>query len=759
VHEQFFYNDLQSLRKGQPMRKISLLVNLLVFIVLIPKIHAQTTTTSPVCIIDLIPPNASVYTWETVQFLTTSSGVCNTPCYTWEISQMGSMGSTIDNNGLYTAGSNMGTDIIVVSDPCNNDISDSATVNVATSTTTTLPVTSSTTSIFVPPEGATYLINGSNPLALTLEPLPPNDCTTVSISLDPAGVINTPLITAGFWLEFDVSQVAVVSVTAADDASGGPWDSGFTSIVPDAGGPGTYFVAVGQFGTVAVDAVVPLGDVELCCQGPGVSQIVVRTIPNFDTVVGDTTVWDPQITPQNNGIIVLAQVVPACSCGVTGPAVVEGDPFAEVTAQYTAANAACNNLPAYIWSDDCTLADIDQTGLLTVPPPDTGGETCTITVIDTANIDINSGENVRCNIPIEIFGVWRPIHIALGRECPGEEIDDPAYNRPGRRGLVATCGDIIDFTVCDQLVEEPCYEWTIEPAVPWMQIVQIDDCCWRLTIGENCEQLTKTQEFEITVTDPCNGGFSDSIILEVGKVVINLGNTAVNPESGTADVTVDLINPDHHLRALSFDITAMGDDNLVCTGCTADPDRALEFTCSAAEQPNGDCRVVMYSTNPAALIAEGAGQVATVLFDAEDPAAGNCVNLMPINEQSSDQFNEDLCTCGAPGEVCFKTCGDIYPQNCVGGPCVDEQVCGDGVVDLFDILEAIDIILGLQVPTPCQIDNLDAPNGMPPYCGNPPGDPNCETDGDIVIFDVLVIIDKALGKVNCCDYCNFAQIY
>ena len=166
----------------------------------------------------------------------------------------------------------------------------------------------------------------------------------------------------------------------------------------------------------------------------------------------------------------------------------------------------------------------------------------------------------------------------------------------------------------------------------------------------------------------------------------------------------------------------------------------------------------MDSTNPAALIARGAGQIATILYDAIDPAAGDCVSLMPINEQSSDQFNEDLCTCGAPGEVCFKTCGDIYPQDCLGGDCAS-QVCGDGMVDLFDILEAIDIILGLQEATRCQIDNADVPNGMPPYCGNPPGDPNCETDGDVDIFDVLVMIDKALGKSNCCDYCSFGQLF
>ena len=110
-------------------------------------------------------------------------------------------------------------------------------------------------------------------------------------------------------------------------------------------------------------------------------------------------------------------------------------------------------------------------------------------------------------------------------------------------------------------------------------------------------------------------------------------------------------------------------------------------------------------------------------------------------------------------EVCFKTCGDVYPQDCVGGPCGDTQVCGDGTVDLFDILEAIDIILGLQAATPCQIDNADVPNGMPPYCGDPAGDPNCETNDVVDIFDVLVIIDKALGKANCCDYCLFGQLF
>jgi len=68
-------------------------------------------------------------------------------------------------------------------------------------------------------------------------------------------------------------------------------------------------------------------------------------------------------------------------------------------------------------------------------------------------------------------------------------------------------------------------------------------------------------------------------------------------------------------------------------------------------------------------------------------------------------------------------------------------------------------MLGLQTATACQIANGDVPNGTPPYCGNPPGTPNCESDGDIDLFDRKVINDKALGRMNCCDYCLYGRIY
>ena len=122
----------------------------------------------------------------------------------------------------------------------------------------------------------------------------------------------------------------------------------------------------------------------------------------------------------------------------------------------------------------------------------------------------------------------------------------------------------------------------------------------------------------------------------------------------------------------------------------------------------------------------------------------------------SDRFNEELCACQSPGEVCFKSCGDIYPRDCPNPGCT---TCGDDVVNLFDILEAVDIILGHQIPSACQIEHGDVPNGKPPYCGEPAGTFNCESDGEIDVLDLLVIIDKAQGRANCCDFCLFKRIF
>ena len=95
---------------------------------------AQTTSTTipPACDITVDPKYKTFFTYEGtrgLQFSPTLEGNCNDPCYTWDIIQDGSMGSTVNNHGKYYPGDSEGTDIVRVTDPCNENISEIAVVN------------------------------------------------------------------------------------------------------------------------------------------------------------------------------------------------------------------------------------------------------------------------------------------------------------------------------------------------------------------------------------------------------------------------------------------------------------------------------------------------------------------------------------------------------------------------------------------------------------------------------------------------------
>jgi hypothetical protein len=638
--------------------------------------------------------------------------------------------------------------------------------------------------VFAMPAGqALAQYSGSYQAGAATMSLYPGACQKRTISLDGSNFGTSPLVSGGFLITNDNESAVDITDSECYDGTLTPavWDAGVTPVFDPTGYPGGVFVAATNLGAgVIPSANILVCDVTICgVNGSGgMATITIDTVPGFDTwVAQDFTVYDPYIDP---AVITVTSIPMPCECTITGPAVIQASHLEAVTVQYSASgNIACMNAPVYLYSTDCVQSTIDpNTGILTVPPTSVS-ETCTIAVTDIANTDINTGSPITCSYNVEIFS-WGfyGTEIALGRACPGEEIDDPAYNRPGRRGLAATCGDSIDFTICsfnplcdaDDAMYNPgacaaCMIWTIEPNVSGSTFEYLAPCCWRLTIGDICEQLDKVLTETITVTDTCMVS-TDSVEIAIGKVIVEIGDTNIQPNTESGLVDISLINPEHAVRAITLDIAACDatDDNLVCTQCLVDPDRALDFTCSANEQDDGSCRVVLYSTDPSAMITQGRGAIAQVVYTAgpelEDLCGSDaCIDLCPINISVSDQFNEDLCVCESPGEVCFTTCGDIYPQDCIGGTCGADTCCGDGMIDLFDILEAVDIILNLQIATDCQLNNGDVPNGVPPYCGNPPGTPNCERDSDIDIFDVLVMIDKALGKMNCCDYCLYGEIF
>ena len=459
---------------------------------------------------------------------------------------------------------------------------------------------------------------------------------------------------------------------------------------------------------------------------------------------------------------------PPCGCTVApNPATLQSGvtPSQVLTVTTT---GICANTPSYTWVEDCTQASLAGPGpvnpnTISLDPGIIVDQNCTVTVTDAANTIGTPPQNVQCTGAIEVLAAAAcKLKIYRGGTCErAEEIIDPAYNRPGRRGLALTCCEEVTFCLCSNCNPEiDCPVWTFEVVEGDTSItlvtVENPDGSWTLHAPCPCPDTLTT--IEVCVTDPPSGiVVPDCVYVQVGRVLLDIGETNAHPDTASIDVAVSLINPDHYVKALEFTIQECGNDapdNLACYECDADEDRAPNFFCSAVEQLDGTCKVTMWTTENS-LIARGSGPILSVKFNVgEGYTSKDCICLEPANIKTVDQFNESLCGGVKTGEVCFYICGDIYPQDCY--QCAS---CGDGVVDLFDILEEIDIILGLQPASACQMLHGNVPPGMPPYCGTPSGETNCDTGlEEIDIFDAVVIIDKALGKMNCCDYCFFGKI-
>ena len=196
-------------------------------------------------------------------------------------------------------------------------------------------------------------------------------------------------------------------------------------------------------------------------------------------------------------------------------------------------------------------------------------------------------------------------------------------------------------------------------------------------------------------------------------------------------------------------------DCLTCVGCEL-TERTVIFDCVVLEQPDGCCRVILFSKHPGGVINPGICSVVKidyVLCDETDPDcpaecnAQDCIVLTPEGIKIADQYGYAIASTGIAGEVCPFECGDVYPPESTPGA----KDCGDGVVDIFDILAEVDFALGAVVPDACQLIRGDVPTGTPPYCQDP--------NGVIDIFDVMVIIDMALNRQDCCSYYYMGIIY
>ena len=102
--------------------------------------------------------------------------------------------------------------------------------------------------------------------------------------------------------------------------------------------------------------------------------------------------------------------------------------------------------------------------------------------------------------------------------------------------------------------------------------------------------------------------FFPSIAQSNTDVTLSIGDTTASLGSSDNSIKVSLANP--YDKALAIETLLVDEDNnLTCTGCTPDPVRAPGFMCSAYEQGNGGCKVVMVDIDASGLIEIGNGAV------------------------------------------------------------------------------------------------------------------------------------------------------
>jgi len=229
-----------------------------------------------------------------------------------------------------------------------------------------------------------------------------------------------------------------------------------------------------------------------------------------------------------------------------------------------------------------------------------------------------------------------------------------------------------------------------------------------------------------------------SLSLSQADIKLTVGNGSGIPSSSDNPVEVSLENINDKVRGISIDLCD-ADNYLTCTGCGT-TDRTPGFRCLTEELSNGCVRVILVSFS-SDLIEEGEGPIFTLYYEvSEGVPLDTCVTIPPENEEVFDELGYSLSAFLDAGQFCFLICGDVYPRESLP----DNPFCGDGVVDFYDVMEEIKFLMDIVEPSECQTMRANVPNGTPPYCHTP--------DGKIDILDALVIIDKAFGRANCCEY-------
>jgi len=240
------------------------------------------------------------------------------------------------------------------------------------------------------------------------------------------------------------------------------------------------------------------------------------------------------------------------------------------------------------------------------------------------------------------------------------------------------------------------------------------------------------------------------------QVNLTIGSGVGYPGSEGNQVQVSLDNQNDVVGAVELEICDV-DDYLFSTACTT-TERTIDFTCLSYEQKNGCVGVVLYSPT-CSFIDEGTGPIFTLSYNVSEVAPpGECRDLLSQNLRILDMLGNPLPATTIPGIFCFIGCGDICPPDDPSTPGLD---CGDGIVDIYDLVCEIEFVMTSNTPNQCQATRVDLPNGTPGIQGSCSEDVDgcCAPNGSLDILDIMVIIDMAQGRPDCCNHFYTGAFY
>jgi hypothetical protein len=252
----------------------------------------------------------------------------------------------------------------------------------------------------------------------------------------------------------------------------------------------------------------------------------------------------------------------------------------------------------------------------------------------------------------------------------------------------------------------------------------------------------------------CDDPVCEGYPICMSKSTIKIGSAWASTSSEAVGVKIPicLTNLDDAVGGFQMDLCEpQPDDCLECTECEL-TERTTMFDCVVNELENGCCRVILFAKHPGGLINPGECDIIIIVYKIKDlqECCDTCIEIDGENIFVTDEYGYNIKgVMGDVGSICPFVCGDVEPGDPYGFN------CGDGDVDIFDILEEVGFALATDIADDCQGcptgPRNDVPTGTPPNCIDP--------DGGIDILDVMVIIDMALDRQDCCSYYYGGKIY